>query len=77
MEKILTYTTPNVSINIRLTKRQIQALKKANLCPCDRDGEAYRSIGKPFRPGEPTWTDAQIQSFVSSRTLTQPPGVGR
>ena len=66
MEKILSYCTPNDSPNIRLTKSQIQALKRANLWPRDRDGTLYCSIRKPFRPGQPTWTDSQIRSFIAS-----------
>ena len=72
MEKILSYCTPNDSPNIRLTKSQIQALKRANLWPRDRDGTLYCSIRKPFRPGQPTWTDAEIQSFIASRRKPSP-----
>jgi hypothetical protein len=33
-------------------------IRKANLWPRDRNGAPYFSIGKPFRSGQPTWTDA-------------------
>jgi hypothetical protein len=73
MRKILSYTTPNEGPNIKLTRSQIQALRKANLWPHDRKGELYGSIGKPFRPGQPTWTDSEIQSFIATRTHPSPP----
>jgi hypothetical protein len=38
MRKVLSYSTPNEGANIKLTKSQIQALRKANLWPRDRDG---------------------------------------
>jgi len=72
MEKILSYTTPNEGPNVRLTKNQIRTLRKANLWPRDRAGVAYFSTGKPFQPGQPTWTDAEIQSFLASRTHPSP-----
>jgi hypothetical protein len=72
MSKILSYSTPSEGANIKLTKSQIRALRKANLWPCDRDAAPYFSTGKPFRPGQPTWTDAEIQSFIDSRTHPSP-----
>ena len=77
MEKILTFCTPNHSANIRLTKRQMQALKKATLWPRDHGGALYGSIGKPFHLGQPTWSDAEIQSFIASRTHPSQPAVDR
>ena len=68
MSKVSSYCTPNESPNIKLTKSQIQALRKANLWPRDRDKAPYFSIGKPFRSGQPPWTDADIQSFIANRT---------
>jgi hypothetical protein len=49
MGKVLSYATPNDGPNLRLTKSQIQVLRKANLWPRDREGALYFSIGKPFR----------------------------
>jgi hypothetical protein len=75
--KILSYTTPNEGPNIKLTKSQIRALRKANLWPHDREAAPYFSTGKPFRPGQPTWTDAEIQSFIASRTPPLPYAIDR
>jgi hypothetical protein len=77
MRKILSYATPDEGPNIKLTKSQIQALRKANLWPHDREGAPYFSTGKPFRPGQPTWTDAEIQSFIAFRTHPSPHAIGR
>jgi hypothetical protein len=77
MRKVLSYSTPNESPNIKLTKSQIQALRKANLWPRDRDGVPYFSTGKPFRSGQPTWTDSEIQSFIATRTHPLPPAIAR
>jgi hypothetical protein len=73
MEKLLSYSTPNESPNIKLTKSQIQALRSAKLWPRDRDGAPYFSTGKRFRSGQPTWTDSQIQSFIATRMRPSPP----
>lgn len=66
MNKVLTYATPNDAPNIKLTKSQIDALRKAKLWPHDSHGVAYASIGKPFSPGRPTWSDDEIALFISS-----------
>jgi hypothetical protein len=44
MRKILSYTTPNEGPNIKLTKGQIQALRKANLWPCHYLKEPLTSL---------------------------------
>jgi hypothetical protein len=49
MEKVLSYSTPNESPNIKFTKSQIQALRKAMLWPRDRDGAACFWTGKRLR----------------------------
>ena len=66
MNKVLIYSTPNDAPKIKLTKSQIDALRKAKLWPHDSHGVAYCSIGKPFSPGRPTWTDDEVALFINA-----------
>jgi hypothetical protein len=45
MNTVLTYATLNDAPKIKLTKSQIEALRRAKLWPQDRHGVAYYSIG--------------------------------
>jgi hypothetical protein len=66
MNKVLIYSTPNDAPKIQLTKSQIDALRKARLWPHDSHGVAYCCIGKPFSPGQPTWTDDEVALFINA-----------
>lgn len=66
MNKVLTYSTVNDAPKIKLMKSQIEALTKAKLWPHDSHGVAYSSIGKPFRPSRPSWTDDEVALFINS-----------
>jgi hypothetical protein len=72
MNKVLIYSTPNDAPKIKLTKSQIDALRKANLWPHDSYGVAYCSIGKPFSPGRSTWTDDEVALFINRRHSSLP-----